>query len=116
MNIADLLDRGAIAPRATASTQRQSLTVIAEIAARNFGLKVGEILDALEEREAAGSTGVGYGVAVPHAHLPGLTRLRGIFVRLEPPGDFSAVHERPVDLLFAIFSPPKTTTQHLRTL
>jgi PTS system nitrogen regulatory IIA component len=116
MHIADLLDRGVIAPRATASTQRQALTVIAEIAARNFGLKVGEILDVLEEREAAGSTGVGYGVAVPHAHLPGLTRMRGVFVRLEQPVDFAAVDERPVDLLFAIFSPPKTTTEHLRTL
>ena len=43
--------------------------VIAEIAARNFTLDAGDVLDALLEREVAGSTGVGHGVAVPHAVL-----------------------------------------------
>ena len=116
MNIGDLLDRGAIAPRVTAGSKRQALTVIAEIAARSFGLKTAEIADALAEREAAGSTGVGHGVAVPHAHLPGLDRIKGVFVRLEQPVDFGAIDDRPVDLMFALFAPPKTTTEHLRAL
>ena len=116
MNIGDLVDRGAIAPRVTAPGKRQALSVIAEIAARSFGLKPGEVLDALLEREAAGSTGVGYGVAVPHARLTGLTRLRGVFVRLEQPVEFGAVDDRPVDLLFALFAPPDASGEHLRAL
>jgi PTS system nitrogen regulatory IIA component len=116
MNIADLLDRGAISPRVSAAGKRQALTVIAEIAARSFGLKTAEVLDALLEREAAGSTGVGHGVAVPHARLPGLARLRGVFVRLEQPVEFQAVDDRPVDLLFALFAPPDAHGEHLRAL
>ena len=116
MNIGDLLDRGAIAPRVSASSKRQALSVIAEIAARAFGLKAPEVFDALVEREAAGSTGVGHGVAAPHARLPGLDRMRGVFVRLEQPVDFGAVDDQPVDLLFALFSPPESDSEHLRAL
>jgi len=116
MSIGDLLDRAAIALRVAAASKRQALTVTAEIAARQFGLKTGEVLDALIEREAAGSTGVGYGVAVPHARLAGLDRLRAVFVRLEQPVAFEAVDDRPVDLLFALFAPPESGGEHLRAL
>jgi PTS system nitrogen regulatory IIA component len=74
------------------------------------------VFDALAEREAAGSTGVGHGVAIPHARLPGLKRLRGVFVRLETPVAFDAVDEAPVDLLFALFAPPEASGEHLRAL
>ena len=59
MQIGDILDRGAIAGRASAPNKRQALALVAELAARNFGLEAGVVLDALMEREAAGSTGVG---------------------------------------------------------
>jgi nitrogen PTS system EIIA component len=116
MNIGDLLDRGGISPRVNAASKRQVLSVIAEIAARSFGLKAQEVFEALMEREAAGSTGVGQGVAVPHARLPGLTRLRAVFVRLEQPVEFEAVDDLPVDLVFALFAPPNASGEHLRAL
>lgn len=116
MNIGDLLDRGAVTSRASAASKRQALTAVAELAARTFHLKAADILEALAEREALGSTGVGHGVAVPHAHLEGLDRIRGVFVRLEQPVDFGAIDDRPVDLMFALFAPPKTSTEHLRAL
>jgi PTS system nitrogen regulatory IIA component len=117
MQIGDLLDRGAIALRVSASSKRQVLAVIAEIAARSFGLDVGDVLDALAEREQAGSTGVGHGVAAPHARLEGLERLRGVFVRLEQPVDFDSVDDQPVDLIFALFAPKGAAgVEHLRAL
>jgi len=116
MNIGDLLDRGAIAPRVTAAGKRQALSVVAEIAARSFGLKPGVVLDGLLEREAASSTGVGHGVAVPHARLAGLARLRAVFIRLDQPVEFGAVDDRPVDLIFALFAPPEASGEHLRAL
>ena len=116
MQIGELLDRNAIALRVNAANKRQALAVIAEIAARSFGLDAGEILDALAEREQQSSTGVGHGVGAPHARLDGLERMRGVFVRLEHPVDFMAVDEQPVDLLFALFAPPKTGAEHLRSL
>lgn len=115
-NLGELLERGAISPRVSAASKRQALSVIAEIAARTFGLKAAEVFDALMEREAAGSTGVGHGVAVPHARLAGVDRMRGVFVRLEQPVEFDALDDKPVDLLFALFSPPGSGADHLRAL
>ena len=116
MNIGELLDARAIAPRAGGGGKRQVLLAVADIAARNFGLKASQVLDALLEREAAGSTGVGHGVAVPHARLPGLTRMRAVFMRLEQPTPFESVDDQPVDLVFALFAPAAADTEHLRTL
>ena len=116
ITIGDLLDRSAIALRVSAANKRQALAVIAEIAARNFSLDGAEVLDALAEREAAGSTGVGHGVAAPHARLSGLERMRGVFVRLEQPVAFDSVDEQPVDLLFALFAPRDAGAEHLRAL
>jgi nitrogen PTS system EIIA component len=116
MNIGELLDRTAISLRVSAANKRKVLAVIAEIAARNFGLDAGDVLDALTERELAGSTGVGYGVAVPHARLEDLQRMRGVFVRLEHPVEFEAVDDQPVDLLFALFAPKNAGAEHLRAL
>lgn len=116
MQIGDFLDRGAISLRVKAADKRQALAVVAEIAARNFGLETGDILDALAEREQAGSTGVGYGVAVPHARIDGLSRMRAVFIRLEHPIDFDSVDDQPVDLIFALFAHPKAGSEHLRAL
>lgn len=116
MNIGELLDRSAISTRVSAANKKKALAVIAEIAARNFGLEAGEVLDALIERETAGSTGVGYGVAVPHARLNGLERMRGVFVRLEQPVEFDSVDDQPVDLMFALFAPRNAGAEHLRAL
>jgi PTS system nitrogen regulatory IIA component len=117
MQIGDLLDRNAIALRVSAANKRQALAVIAEIAARNFGLDASDVLDALTDREQAGSTGVGHGVAAPHARVEGLDRLRGVFVRLDHAVEFDAVDDQPVDLIFALFAPKEATgVEHLRAL
>jgi PTS system nitrogen regulatory IIA component len=117
MNLGDLLDLRAISPRVGGSSKRQVLSVIADIAGRNFGVAADVVLDALSEREQAGSTGVGHGVAVPHARLEGLTRLRGVFVRVEHPVDFDSIDEQPVDLIFALFAPKDASgVEHLRAL
>ena len=116
MNIGDLLEPRAIAPRAGGGSKRQVLSAIADVAARNYGLDADVVLDALLEREAAGSTGVGHGVAVPHARLTGLDRMRGVFLRLEQPTGFESVDDQPVDLVFALFAPLESNTEHLRAL
>ena len=117
MQIGDLLDRNAIALRISAGSKRQALAVVAEIAARNFALDAGDVLDALTARELAGSTGLGHGVAAPHARLDGLTRMRGVFVRLDQPVEFQSVDDQPVDLIFALFAPKADTgVEHLRAL
>ena len=116
MDIGDLLDRHAIVSRVTASSKRQALSVASEVAARLYRLKAGDVLDALLAREDEGSTGLGAGVAVPHARLKGLQRVRGIFLRLETPVSFEAVDDQPVDLVFVLLTPSEARTEHLRAL
>ena len=116
MMIGDLLDRSAISLRVSASDTRKALAVVSETAARTFGLDARDILAALIAREAAGSTGVGHGVGVPHARLGGLQRMRAVFVRLDQPIEFDAVDDAPVDLLFALFAPANAGAEHLRAL
>jgi len=117
LDIGYLLDRTAISPRVNANDKRQALSVVAEICGRNYGLKPSTVLAALLRRETQGSTGVGNGVAVPHARLRGLDRMRGVFVRLETPVDFGSLDEQPVDLMFALFSPADASaSEHLQSL
>jgi PTS system nitrogen regulatory IIA component len=116
MTIGDLLDRRAIAPRVTATTKRQALTVIAEVAARTFDLNPAQALDALLARESMGSTGVGRGVAIPHARVDGLNGVHAVMARLERPIEFDAVDGEPVDLMVALFAPANAGSEHLRAL
>jgi PTS system nitrogen regulatory IIA component len=116
MDIGDWLDRSAIVYRSSADSKRQALSVVADAAAKILKMKASDVLDALVDRESQGSTGVGRGVALPHARLKNLDRLRAVVVRLERPVAFDAVDDQPVDILFALFAPVDAQTQHLRAL
>ncbi|MEI9890350.1 MAG: PTS sugar transporter subunit IIA [Caulobacteraceae bacterium] len=89
-----------------ASSKRQALTIVADIAARYVDATAADVTAKLVARERLGSTGVGHGVAVPHARLKGLERMHGVFVQLDAPVDFEAVDEQPVDLIFALLPRP----------
>lgn len=116
MDIGDLLAPQGVVLRGGASSKRQALHAVAEAAAQALGMDEARVFDALLEREALGSTGLGSGVAVPHARLPGIERVTGVFVRLDAPVAYDSVDDRPVDLMFALFAPPKDGAEHLRAL
>ncbi len=116
MDIGDLLAPQGVVLRGGASSKRQALHAVAEAAAQALGMDEARVFDALLEREALGSTGLGSGVAVPHARLPGIERVTGVFVRLDTPVAYESVDDRPVDLMFALFAPPKDGAEHLRAL
>ena len=117
MEIGDLVRRDGIVLRGSVSSKRQALHAVAEAAAHVLGLTDSDrLLDALMEREALGSTGLGSGVAVPHARLPDIDQLFAVLVRLETPIAFDAVDDRPVDLLLGLFAPSSDGAGHLRAL
>lgn len=115
MDIGDLLADDGVVLRG-ASSKRQALHLVADVAAEALGLTTERVLEALLEREALGSTGLGSGVAVPHARVPGLNRVTGVFVRLDAPVAYGSVDDQPVDLMFALFAPPAAGAEHLRAL
>ena len=116
MEMGAWLDKSAIIQRVNADSKRHALAITADLAARAFKMDAGAIFDALSDREAQGSTGVGNGVAVPHARLAGLDGMRAVFVRLEQPVAFDSIDDQPVDLIFALFAPVGADSEHLRAL
>ena len=116
MDIGQWLEPGAIALRLGADSKRQALAALSEVAGRVLHQPPGDMLDRLLAREMEGSTGVGHGVALPHARIPGLHGLRAVFVRLETPVPFDAVDGQPVDLMLALLVPERAGVDHLRAL
>ncbi len=75
-----------------------------------------DLLAAVMERERLGTTGIGSGVAIPHARIAGLTRMSAAFARLETPIEYEAVDDRPVDLVVMLLAPEDAGAEHLRAL
>ena len=116
MNIADLLAPRAVVAQLRAGSKKQVLQEIARRAAPLIEVPDRRIYEVLAERERLGTTGIGKGVAVPHGKLPELTRLWGMFARLERPVLFEAVDDQPVDLVFMLLAPAEAGAEHLRAL
>ena len=99
-----------------AGTKTQLLQELVRRSAKIVGLEVQAILDPIMAREALGSTGIGEGVAVPHARIAGLDHFFALFARLERPINFDAVDAQPVDLVFFLLIPAKAHEEHLTAL
>lgn len=82
----------------------------------NFGIARSIVTDNLFARESLGTTGLGYGVAVPHGRIEGLKMPMAAFVRLLTPVPFEAPDGKPVNLLFFLLIPQNVTQQHLEIL
>ena len=74
------------------------------------------MIEALIEREGLGPTGVGKGVALPHARIAEADTVKGVFLRLEKPLNFDAVDRQPDDLVFALIAPQNAGVDHLKAL
>ena len=92
------------------------LQELAHRAATTLGLPADRISSELLKREKLGSTGIGGGIAIPHARIPGLKKPFGILVRLEQPIDFEAIDGQPVDLLFLLLLPLTSDKEQLSAL
>ena len=74
------------------------------------------VFDALLQRERLGSTGLGKGIALPHARMPQIAEAVGAFIQIPKGVDFDAVDNQPVDLAFAMLVPENATDEHLKLL
>lgn len=80
------------------------------------GIVCRDIVAAAIERERLGSTGVGNGVALPHARIDGMNSVVAAFAQLSEPMDFDAIDGRPVDLVCFLLAPAESGGAHLRAL
>ena len=116
MNLVDLFPSERVFVNVDVSSRKELLGFLSERAGE-LGLVNGQLCSrAVAAREELGSTGLGHGVAIPHARLPGLDAVRGFFMRLTKPIDFDAVDRQPVDLVFVLLAPENAGAAHLKAL
>jgi PTS IIA-like nitrogen-regulatory protein PtsN len=116
MELADLLVPGAVFAGVKATSKKQLLSHLAAQASKLTGLDERRVLEAILERERLGSTGLGSGIAIPHAKLPSVQSVMGVFMQLESPIDFDSLDGKPVDLVFLLLAPEDAGAEHLKAL
>lgn len=116
MDLSTILKPEAVKVVSAASSKKRLLHAIGDLAESAYELDASRVVEALVERESLGPTGVGHGVALPHARLESVDSVVGAFILLEKPVDFSAVDRQPVDIAFALFAPEEAGVEHLKAL
>jgi PTS system nitrogen regulatory IIA component len=116
MELSKLLVPGAVRVIGQLTGKKRLFQELGEIAAQAYGLNASVATDGLQERESLGPTGVGHGIALPHARLDDLDRIVVIFLRLEKPVDYDSVDRQPVDLILGLFAPKESGVDHLKAL
>ncbi len=119
MKFADFICGGSINPELVADSKETAIGEMVDslVAAKAIAKDDREdILAAVMKREELGSTGIGRGIAVPHAKHASVDKLVGTVAISENGVDFSSLDGEQVHLLFLLISPPDRPGDHLRAL
>ena len=116
MKIADFLSPSDVMIDVAAADKQKLLSVLARKAGSNLDVLPAHVLAELQKREELGSTGVGGGVALPHARFHQVGKPTGMLARLRKPIDFDAVDGEPVDLVFLLLLPEAPDGEQLGAL
>jgi PTS system nitrogen regulatory IIA component len=116
MDISDFLSPESSIVGMRAADKTGLLKELCARAAAALKLEIDAVLSAMLKREELGSTGVGGGIAIPHARLQGVEQPFGILARLAKPIDYSAVDDRPVDVVFMLLLPSTPAGEQLNAL
>lgn len=116
MDLSKLLTPAAVRVLGNVTSKKRLFQELGEAAAAAYGIHAATAVDGLQERESLGPTGVGHGIALPHARLDDLPRIFGLFLRLDRPLDYDSVDRQPVDLVFALLAPRDSGVDHLKAL
>lgn len=98
------------------TSKKRALELISQIAANHTGLSSTELFECMLNREKMGSTGIGNGIAIPHARMFNSEEAVAILLQCQEPIEFDSIDNKPVDLLFALLVPEEQCKEHLKTL
>ncbi|MFC1234789.1 MULTISPECIES: PTS IIA-like nitrogen regulatory protein PtsN [unclassified Vibrio] len=98
------------------TSKKRALELISQIAAEHTGKSSNELFECMLNREKMGSTGIGNGIAIPHARMMAADEAVAILVQCSEPIEFDSIDNKPVDLLFALLVPDAQCKEHLKTL
>ena len=99
------------------NSKKRLFEIVAALLEKNQGMDKGQVFQRLLQRERLGSTGLGWGVAIPHGRIPQLREAAVAFVRLKEAIDFQSQDNKPVDLLvFVVVSEEVDNGPYLKLL
>jgi len=116
MNISEFLASSNVETDVAAADKQKLLQALARKAGSVVDILPDHILAELRKREELGSTGVGGGVALPHARFHQVSRPVGMLLRLRKPIEFDAVDGKPVDIVFLLLLPESPVGEQLGAL
>jgi mannitol/fructose-specific phosphotransferase system IIA component (Ntr-type) len=117
MKLAEIMRESLIFPELTASNKADALREIISGVSRIFPeLSEGDLFSVIMERERLSSTGIGSGIAIPHAKHPVAEYQIAAFGRSRIGIPFDAIDGKPVHLIFLIVGPVGANEAHLKVL
>jgi fructose-specific phosphotransferase system IIA component len=117
MTLTEILNENAIEVNLKAREKEEALAEMVDILARGWEVKDKEaVLKDIKAREELMSTGIGHGVAIPHARSSGVNRVLAAFGKSEKGLNFNALDKKPVYLLFLLVASEDSSNSHIRIL
>ena len=116
MNINDMLSPNSMLINFNGTSKKQVLEELSKLAEKNLGINSRTLLESLTKREKLGSTGVGNGVAIPHANNDKIDKPYVFVTTLVNALDFNSTDDQPVDIIFLLIAPDNNGSKHLQAL
>lgn len=119
MRIMDFLSRDAISVELKAKTKKEVIEELVDLlikAKKLEEINKNKVLKALLDREELGSTGIGQGIAIPHAKSDGVKEVVASFGKSNEGVEFDALDNKPVYLLFLLLAPMESSNLHIKAL
>lgn len=117
MQLVDVLTTDRVRLDLSASSKKTLLEKVAALLSKDPNSAAErDIFESLCQRERLGSTGLGFGVAIPHGRSSGQQDITGAIIRLKKPIDFDAPDQEKVDIFFALAIPDECSDSHLKLL
>ena len=119
MKLSDIIVTGAVVPELSGKTRDEVISELVQAltsAKAIAGKTVAEVVKAVLAREKQATTGIGKGVALPHAKLKGLEGPVGAIGRSSAGVDFAALDSKPVYSVILLLSSPDNPDEHLQAM
>src|SRR5262249_41509298 len=119
MNLTEILSLDQVVPQISATDRWGVIDTLIDLLVRQGKIRPDDreaVRRAVKDRESNNGTGIGYGVAMPHASVPGLQDPVAVVARLQPAIDFQALDNQPVQLCVLFLTPQGQFQRHLQTL
>ena len=116
MSLRELVSHSHVACRYNATSKKQLLQHLTDLASDICDVPSRVILDAIMKREKLGNTGIGGGAAIPHALVDGVGEDIVLIATLEEPLAFDASDRRDVDVICMVVGPHGANARHLTTV